>query len=317
MFGWSALRWSGEKRLELPADCLCSACDGLWAFAQALALPITVMDDASRTDAAMRAAQVTAPPPGVRPCRADPRVGYVLVMQDAHPSQGLVVAIHDSTRELQPFVGSFAPWAGEHGLALLMPYFPPGVRGDDYADGYKFLLEGEIRYDALLNDMVDEAAAEAGFPAASFFLHGYSGGGQFVHRYLLLHPERVLAASIGAPGEVTLLDDDLDWWAGVRDAKSLFGQAVQPAAIRRMPIQLLVGERDTNAQGLAVQAPSRFWDSDERRAGAHRIDRLRTLEACLRSAGATPWFELMPGVAHGDGPEPAIRLAQRFFAAQR
>jgi pimeloyl-ACP methyl ester carboxylesterase len=252
----------------------------------------------------------------LRPCRSDPRFSYLLAAPGSAQACGLVVVVHDSTRELQPFADSFGPWARETGLALLLPHFPADVRGDGYADGYKFLHEADIRYDALLNDMVHEAAAALGCPSSTFFLHGYSGGGQFAHRYLLLHPQRVRAASIGAPGEVTLLDEGLDWWAGVRDAKARFGMAVQPATMRRTPIQLLVGERDIETDELVEQPPSRYWRSDEQRIGANRIERLRTLEACLRDAGAGPRLELMPGMAHGNGAEEAMRRAQRFFAQQ-
>jgi pimeloyl-ACP methyl ester carboxylesterase len=256
-------------------------------------------------------------PGGIRPCRTDPRFGFVLVGPPQGRCDGLVVAIHDSTRDLEPFVDSFAPWARAQGLALLVPHFPADVRGDGYADGYKFLHEADIRYDVLLHDMVREAAASLGCPSSDFYLHGYSGGAQFAHRYLLLHPQRVRAASIGAPGEVTLLDEALDWWAGIRDAKALFGMAVQPATMRRTPIQLLVGERDTDTSELVEQPPSRFWRSDEERVGANRIDRLRTLHDCLCACGAGPRLELMPGLAHGDGAEEAMRRAQRFFEQAR
>jgi len=254
-----------------------------------------------------------AQPGGILPCRTDPRFGFVLGPAPDDRCRGLVVCVHDSTRDLEPFVQGFGAWAREQHLALLVPHFPAGVRGDGHADGYKFLHEGDIRYDVLLNDMVDQACAALGCTGPDFFLQGYSGGAQFVHRYLLLHPQRVRAASIGAPGEVTLLDEGLDWWGGIRDAKALFGLAVQPATMRRTPIQLLVGERDTEMDELVEQPPSRFWPSDEARTQANRIDRLRTLHDCLTACGARPCFELMPGLAHGSGVEEAIRRSQRFF----
>ena len=74
-------------------------------------------------------------PRDIRPCRSDPRFGYVLVPPKAGRCRGLVVSIHDSTRELQPLVDGFAAWAAGRDLALLVPHFPAGVRGDGYADG--------------------------------------------------------------------------------------------------------------------------------------------------------------------------------------
>ena len=36
-------------------------------------------------------------------------------------------------------------------------------------------------------------------PFQRFALFGYSGGGHFVHRFFMLHPQRLWALSIGAP----------------------------------------------------------------------------------------------------------------------
>ena len=77
-----------------------------------------------------------------------------------------------------------------------------------------------------------------------FGLFGYSGGGQFVNRYALLHPETLWAVSIGAPGSVTLLDPEQDWWVGVRDAQARFGKAVDAEALRKVAVHMIVGKAD-------------------------------------------------------------------------
>jgi pimeloyl-ACP methyl ester carboxylesterase len=162
--------------------------------------------------------------------------------------------------------------------------------------------------------MVREVAETTGCEGERFFLHGYSGGGQFVHRYLLLHPGRVRAASVGAPGAVTLLDEAQPWWGGTADVHERFGHPLDLAAVREVPVQLVVGSDDTDTRGLREQPPSRFWPSDQERRGAHRIARLQALQRSLQAIGTRTSFELMPGVGHGEGDGPSIALAQGLFA---
>jgi poly(3-hydroxybutyrate) depolymerase len=249
--------------------------------------------------------------------RFDPRFGYALAVADPPAGasrSGLVVTVHNSVRWYDRNLEAFRDFGQRHGLVVLAPLFPPGLFGDDNPDGYKVLAEKGLRYDEVLHAMVREVAEATGCEPGRFFLHGYSGGGQFVHRYLLLHPERVRAAAVGAPGAVTLLDDEQPWWGGTGDLRERFGRPLDVAALRAVPIQLVVGSDDTDIRGLREQPPSRFWPSDEERRGAHRIARLQALRRSLQAAGARPAFELMPGVGHGEGDGPSIALAQGLFA---
>jgi pimeloyl-ACP methyl ester carboxylesterase len=249
--------------------------------------------------------------------RFDPRFGYALAVSDPPAGAshaGLVVTVHNSVRWYDRNLEAFRDFGKRHGLVVLAPLFPPGLFGDDNPDGYKVLAEHGLRYDEVLHEMVREVCASTGCEADRFFLHGYSGGGQFVHRYLLLHPGRVRAASIGAPGAVTLLDDEQPWWAGVADVPGRFGLSLDLDTLRQVPVQLVVGSDDTDPAGLREQPPSRWWASDAERRRAHRIARLQALQRSLLAVGARPTFELMPGVGHGEGDGPSIALAQGLFA---
>ena len=99
---------------------------------------------------------------------------------------------------------------------------PVGVRGDGARSGYKYMAEGDIRYDRVLLDMVAEVAAKYDQDWSRFAVFGFSGGGHFAHRMAILHPDRLWAACIGAAGSVTLLDPDRDWWVGIRDLEQRF-----------------------------------------------------------------------------------------------
>lgn len=80
---------------------------------------------------------------------------------------------------------------------------------------------------------------------------GYSGGGQFLQRFMCLHSERLLAVSIGALGSVTMLDEGLKWPHGTKDLEDVFGAETQIDidAIRKLPIQIVVGSDDNEGHG--------------------------------------------------------------------
>lgn len=89
--------------------------------------------------------------------------------------------------------------------------------------------------------MIDEVAGRYGVNAERFLLYGYSGGGHFAHRFFYLHPERLKAVSIGAPGSVTLPDENHDYWVGCRNLEALFGKRLDIPAMRTVPVHQVVG----------------------------------------------------------------------------
>ena len=79
---------------------------------------------------------------------------------------------------------------------------------------------------------------------------GFSGGGQFTNRLLYLHPERLDAVSTGAPGRVTMLDENLKWPAGIKDVFEVFdGVVINKSKIRDVNIQLVVGRAGYEVHG--------------------------------------------------------------------
>lgn len=260
-------------------------------------------------------------PPAVQLLRhpTDARFSYALLSPDTgedRPAPGLTVVVHDSTRNHRPCAEAYAEFAHRHHQVILAPLFPRGVRGDGQVDGYKFLREGELRYDALLHEMISDACRHTGCDGSRFFLQGYSGGAQFVHRYLLLHPERLRAVSLGAPGAVTLPDEGVDWWAGVRDVRSLFGKSFDGAGVCQVPIQLVISDADTETWEIRAQPASRYWPVATEWLQSNRVDRIRVLHRALLGLGAHVELQVLNGLQHGQGPGPAAALAQRFFADQ-
>lgn len=240
---------------------------------------------------------------------AEPRFPYCLYVP---PGLGaghapLIVAVHGSDRRPEALREIMAPLCDRHRAVLLAPLFPIGCTAPDDEPGYKFGLFRGLRYDHALLAMVADAATRVPIATDRFALTGYSGGGQFALRFLMLQPRRLSAVSIGAPGYVTLLDPSLPWWAGTADFEAIFGHPPDLAAMRQVAIHLVVGAADLETEVLRVPEGHPLWVRGAEQAGATRIARIETLAESLRAAGCHARLDHVPGVEHAhDGVYPAV-----------
>ncbi|MDQ1078088.1 alpha/beta hydrolase [Pseudoroseomonas cervicalis] len=235
-------------------------------------------------------------------CKADPRFQYCLYVP---PQVGkgakvdLLVAVHGTGRtSFLDFRDGFSEFGRWNDVAILCPIFPVGVRGDGARSGYKYMQEGEIRYDLLLLQMVEEVAEKYGQDWSRFAMFGFSGGGHFTHRFAILHPQKLWAASIGAPGSVTLLDPARDWWVGIRDIGARFGIDFNAAALAQVPVQMVVGDADLETWEITHKPGGTYWMEGANDAGRTRPERLATLAESFRQAGVSVQLDLVPGVSH-------------------
>jgi poly(3-hydroxybutyrate) depolymerase len=234
--------------------------------------------------------------------KADPRFHYCLYVPQAvgrGEKVELLVAVHGTGRtSFLDFRDGFAEFGRWNKVAILCPIFPVGVLGDGARSGYKYMAEGDIRYDRLVLDMVAEVAEKYGQDWSQFAMFGFSGGGHFTHRFTILHPRKLWAASIGSPGSVTLLDSSRDWWVGIRDIREKFGIDFDAEALARVPVQMLVGDADLETWEITHKPGSATWMEGANDAGATRPERLRSLAASFEKAGVKVQLELVPGVSH-------------------
>ena len=234
--------------------------------------------------------------------KADPRFHYCLYVPPKVGSGAkvdLLVAMHGTGRtSFLDFRDGFAEFGRWNDCAVLCPIFPVGVLGDANRSGYKYIAEGDIRYDEIVLKMVDEVAAKYAQDWSNFAMFGFSGGGHFTHRFAILHPAKLWAASIGAPGSVTLLDPTKDWWVGIRDVKQRFGIDFDAAALARTPVQMLVGEADLETWEITHKPGGTYWMEGANDAGPTRPERLKALKASFESVGVDVRLDLVPGVSH-------------------
>jgi hypothetical protein len=245
--------------------------------------------------------------------RANPVFSYTL-----HTPQGyfddpsgyeLIVAVHGSGRGASDYRAAFADFADTHRCAVLCPLFPMGVKGDGYADGYKNLVEGDIRYDQILLSMVGdfEEASNREFP--KFHLFGFSGGGQFVHRFFYACPERLRTVSIGSPGAMTRIDAQHDWWFGTRNFQAIFGRPLDFEQMRRVKVHMVAGDQDLEV----LKLPPWLERAVQRLGpiGKNRVERLKQLKDNFEQNGIDVQIDFVPGVAH-EGLK-VIPIVQQFL----
>jgi hypothetical protein len=249
-------------------------------------------------------------------CQADQRVSYCLYIPqhaDGDPERfPLLVVQHGTARTAVRYRDEFREFCERERCAVLTPLFPAGIGDPDDLHNFKFLEYQGIRFDLLLLEIVAEAARRFPVQGEKFYLYGFSGGGQFAHRFLYLHPDRLAAITIGAPGRITQLTDDR-WWLGTKGMREKFGTVPSIEAIRQVPVQMVVGGDDIETWEINNPGGSN-WMAGVELTGSTRIERLRTLAANFRSHGIEVRFDLVPGVAHsGFGVRPTV---EDFLAGQ-
>ncbi|WP_343714337.1 alpha/beta hydrolase [Inquilinus sp.] len=238
-------------------------------------------------------------------CGLDQRFSYCAYVPEDYDEDGtdrwpLAVVVHGTERGMQRYRDSFADFAERHGAIVLAPLFPVGITEPTDLSSYKLLRAGDLRYDAVLLAMIAETQARYRIEGDRVLMYGFSGGGHFTHRFLYLHPERLLGASIGAPGVVTLLDFEHDFWVGVRNFEAVFGKPLDLDAIRGVPVHMVIGGDDTETWEITIKPGDAWWMPGADIAGRNRQDRMRSLRRSLEANGVAVQQDTIPGIAHDD-----------------
>jgi pimeloyl-ACP methyl ester carboxylesterase len=250
--------------------------------------------------------------------RADQRFSYCLHVPEDYDQDGdeeldLIVLVHGTARWAEHYRRSFSGFAVAYRTVILAPLFPAGITADRELSSYKLIRNGGVDYDLILLDMVAEVAERYRLRTSRFLLHGFSGGGHFAHRFLFIHPERLLGCSIGAPGIVTLLDPDHDFWVGIRDFEAVFGKPIELERVRGVPVHMVIGADDTETWEIRLTPADSWWmEGADALAEANRIQRMAALRTSLEDNGVSVEQDVVAGAAH-DG-RLMLPYVDRWFA---
>lgn len=209
----------------------------------------------------------------------------------------VAVVVHGTNRTAATYRNALAGWASRAGCIVVAPLFPAGLLSPYELENYK-LLDERFRSDEILLSILDEVGERWGAMTDRVLLHGFSGGGHFAHRFLYLHPDRLLGVSIGAPGMVTLLDSVNPWWVGTADMAERFGVGLDLDAIRRVRIQMVIGADDIETWEITISKDDPRWLPDCNATGPTRLTRMESLKTSFERHGITVRHDIVPAVAH-------------------
>ena len=221
---------------------------------------------------------------------------YLYIPKTAGKRPPLLVSVHGVSRNARQHAELLAPMAERYGVVLLAPLFSK-KRFPDYQ---RLGRAGRgPRADLALNRIIGEVLNLTDVDTSRLYLFGYSGGGQFAHRYAMAHPESVAGVVIGAAGWYTLPRDDTSFPHGVGLCRDLPSLRFDTGRFLRIPMTVVIGDQDTDRDPELNQ--SKKVDLLQ---GRNRLERaltwVKTMNLVARSHGLPGHYrlEVIPGVSH-------------------
>jgi len=202
---------------------------------------------------------------------------YLYLPKDISESTRVLVSVHGISRNARTHALRFASLAEQHGVVVVAPYFSER----QFPDYQRLGRAGRgQRADKALNSVLSEVARTTGVATNKVYMFGYSGGAQFVHRYLMAYPERVISAVLGAAGWYTFPDDSMRFPYGTKSNKRLPDLLFDPKRFLQVPVAVLVGDADT-----------------ERDEALRKSERLDSMQGSTRVERARRWVMAMSASA--------------------
>lgn len=180
-------------------------------------------------------------------------------------------------------VERFEEYAEQNNMILIVPHFSEAIFDSDYQ---RFNLDA-TRSDTRLIDLIEET--KQSFPNIQdqqIKLFGFSGGGQFVHRFCAFHPNIVRKAVASSSGWYMWPDMSLDYAVGIDMQAHPNVPPIDMNLFLQSDLLILIGADDT-------------------RQGSFRTDykgvNLNALQGRNRRARASNWVNAMQSYATANG----------------
>ncbi|MGB3213100.1 MAG: hypothetical protein WBB19_20525 [Desulforhopalus sp.] len=220
----------------------------------------------------------------------------VYVPSERRDESRIMYTIHGISRNAQEHIEGFIPQAERYGAVVIAPLFPKNNFPRYQQMGTSVTLE---RADMAFNHVLQDAHEWLKIPPAPMHIFGFSGGGQFVHRYAMFYPKRIARMVLAAPGWFTFPDPERKFPYGIKSTRNWPNLAFAMEKFLQIPTLVLVGERDDLRDSELNKA--RAIDCFQ---GLNRIERAEHWTAAARSLGraydiSTDFrLELVPNASH-------------------
>jgi len=162
------------------------------------------------------------------------------------PAQGqrndrVFVSVHGISRNAEQHLEGFAAQAEAYGAVMIAPLFPAA------SFPYYQRLGSSVnqqRSDLAFDQILQDAARWLDIRLEPLHIFGFSGGGQFAHRFAMFYPKRVARMVLGAPGWYTFPDPEQQYPLGLRSTEEWPRLKFSPARFLKIGSLVLVGDAD-------------------------------------------------------------------------
>lgn len=229
----------------------------------------------------------------------------------------ILIVMHGLSRDGKAHRDDWARVVGDRNVLVLVPQFtrtqfPDGgpYNIGNVVDGRGVPQPEQQWTFHLVEALFDRVLAAVGSAERDYALFGFSGGGQFVHRFVELMPEHRARVAVAAnAGWYTMPDDSVPFPYGLRGAPVHVVQLREAFAAN---LVVLLGGRDTDPND-----PSLKHDARADQQGRQRLDRgrnfFRTAQQTARNQSFVFAWRLreIPGLGHSHAG--AARAAAPFL----
>lgn len=160
------------------------------------------------------------------------------------------------------YISRWVKYADKHGVLLIAPVFDTprfGNLGGGFG-GYRNLFGKYISADDFVNNLVSRYSSQTSTGSKRFYLYGHSAGGQFVNRYVVTHPNKIINAVISAAGRYSYpttsskwpygagsVSKNLQWEDGSKNRVSIT-KSLRNYALAASKVSIVIGSKDIKSQ---------------------------------------------------------------------
>lgn len=166
---------------------------------------------------------------------------FVYVPTTGQRHKRVFISVHGISRNAEEHLRGFAAQAELYGAVMISPLFP----ADDFPSYQRLgTTAHQERADLAFDQMLQDASAWLQIEPWPIHIFGFSGGGQFAHRYAMFYPDKVARVVLGAPGWYTFPDPVRHYPLGLRSAEGWPCLKFSPLKFLSIPTLVLVGTED-------------------------------------------------------------------------
>lgn len=201
----------------------------------------------------------------------------VYIPKERSDETRIMCTIHGISRNALEHIKGFIPQAERYGSVIVAPLFPR-INFPRYQQ--LGTSANQERADMAFNNILQDAQEWLNLPSAPILIFGFSGGGQFAHRYAMFYPKRVAKMVLAAPGWYSFPDPEQKYPYGIKSSLNWPKLTFAMEKFLQIPTLVLVGEEDD----------LRDADLNKERAidafqGLNRVERAEHWTAAARALG--------------------------------